>query len=164
MRATIAFSRDSKLWAEFPGAKARARAAVNASLRGAPKPAAPRVEIGVILSDDAQVRVLNAQWRGQDKATNVLSFPLPAGPATDGPTPLGDVVVAFETTRREAEAEGKSLADHFTHLVVHGTLHLLGYDHRTDGEANEMEALETLILMGLGVADPYAEPADEASA
>lgn len=113
-------------------------------------------ELSLLLTDDAHVRVLNRDWRGQDKPTNVLSFP--SADEDDEPGPLlGDVVVAQETTAREAEAEGKSFEDHLSHLLVHGLLHLFGFDHENDDEAEEMEALETEILAGLGIADPYAD-------
>lgn len=120
------------------------------------------VEIAITLSDDAEVQVLNRDWRGKDKPTNVLSFPGLEGAMAgllppDAPRPLGDLILAYETCAREAEEQGKSLADHARHLVVHGVLHLLGYDHETDAEAEEMEALETTILAGLGIADPYRE-------
>lgn len=115
-------------------------------------------ELSLLLTDDAHIRVLNRQWRDQDKPTNVLSFPS-ADEDDDEPGPLiGDVIVAHETTAREAAEEGKSFEDHFTHLLVHGLLHLFGYDHVEDDEAEEMEAFETEILAGLGVADPYADP------
>lgn len=115
-------------------------------------------ELSLLLTDDAHIRVLNKQWRDQDKPTNVLSFPS-ADEDDDEPGPLiGDVIVAYETTAREAAEEGKSFEDHFTHLLVHGLLHLFGYDHIEDDEAEEMEAFETEILAGLGVADPYADP------
>lgn len=115
-------------------------------------------ELSLLLTDDAHIRVLNRQWRDQDKPTNVLSFPS-ADEDDDEPGPLiGDVIVAHETTAREAAEEGKSFEDHFTHLLVHGLLHLFGYDHIEDDEAEEMEAFETEILAGLGVADPYADP------
>ncbi len=114
-------------------------------------------ELSLLLTDDAHIRVLNRQWRDQDKPTNVLSFPA-ADEDDDEPGPLlGDVVVAHETTAREAAEEGKTFDDHFTHLLVHGLLHLFGYDHIEDEEAEEMEAFETEILAGLGVADPYAD-------
>lgn len=118
---------------------------------------ADRAEVGVVLTDDARVRALNAAYRGKDKPTNVLSFPGldPDEPMTDGPVLLGDVVVAFETTAREAAEGGKPLRDHLTHLLVHGTLHLLGHDHEVEDEAEEMEALEVALLASLGVADPY---------
>lgn len=111
----------------------------------------------VVLSDDANVRILNAQWRDKDRPTNVLSFPAgPLPPSFEGPVPLGDIVLARETLDREAAEEGKALADHFAHLVVHGFLHLVGYDHETDEEAEEMEALERRILHRLAIDDPYA--------
>jgi len=108
----------------------------------------------VALADDAEVRRLNATWRGKDKATNVLSFPSPDNQAEPGF--LGDVVLARETVVSEARDLDVPLSHHFQHLVVHGLLHLLGYDHETDAEAEEMESLETAILAGLGVPDPYA--------
>lgn len=112
----------------------------------------------LMLSDDAGVRVLNKQWRGLDKPTNVLSFPMQAPPGARGRGPfgLGDIVIAQETLAREAAAMSLSPQDHFRHLVLHGLLHLLGYDHENDDEAEVMEALETRILATLGVADPYA--------
>lgn len=125
--------------------------------------ALPPVEVGVLLADDARVRGLNRDWRGKDKATNVLSFPArePGDPwPAEGPAHLGDIAVALETVLREAGEEGKDPADHLAHLVVHGTLHLLGHDHEAgDAEAEVMEALETGVLAGLGVADPYRDAA-----
>ena len=110
--------------------------------------------LAVLLTDDASVRRLNAQWRGIDKPTNVLSFP--PGAHQQGPvTSLGDIAIAYETTAREAKEEGKPLADHLAHLAVHGFLHLLGHDHETDAAAEDMEHLERVILARLGVPDPY---------
>jgi len=109
--------------------------------------------LAVLLTDDAAIRRLNAAWRGVDKPTNVLSFPAPAGRAS---APLGDIAIAYETTAREADAEGKPLAHHLAHLAVHGFLHLSGYDHQTEGEAEAMERLEREILGPLGVPDPYS--------
>jgi probable rRNA maturation factor len=115
------------------------------------------LEIAVVLADDAAVQRLNREHRGKDSPTNVLSFPAAgdAPPAADAPLLLGDVVLAGETIGREARAQGKPLADHLSHLVVHGVLHLLGYDHMRAAEARRMEALETEVLAGLGIADPY---------
>ncbi|SHF64680.1 probable rRNA maturation factor [Kaistia soli DSM 19436] len=116
-------------------------------------------ELSVVFTDDAHIRELNDAWRQKDKATNVLSFPgSPPGRGRFGPM-LGDVVVAVETVRNEADAEGISFDDHLTHLLVHGLLHLFGHDHIEDVEAERMEALETAILGRLGIADPYAERA-----
>jgi len=115
------------------------------------------VELSVVLAGDTAVRALNRDHRGKDSPTNVLSFP-PAFAPPSGPRPLGDVILALETVRREAAEQGKPAVDHLRHLVVHGVLHLSGYDHGTEAEAEEMEELERLILAGLGVADPYAEP------
>jgi probable rRNA maturation factor len=116
-----------------------------------------RVELAVMLTDDAGIRTLNHDWRGIDKPTNVLSFPavtLPGG--SSQPRALGDIAIAYETTRREAESENKPFGHHLSHLAVHGFLHLIGYDHETDDDAETMEALERQILARLGIPDPYA--------
>jgi len=119
-------------------------------------------EVSLMLADDELVRTLNRDYRGHDGATNVLAFAAMEG---DGPRPpgapvmLGDVVIAYETAADEAATGGRALADHLRHLVVHGMLHLLGFDHRSDDQAVDMEELEIRVLSGLGVADPYAEPA-----
>lgn len=142
-----------------PDAAALAEAAADAALAGMvrrPGGGAPVIE--VLLADDAEQRQLNRDWRGVDAPTNVLAFPAwePGAEIPPGaPLLLGDVVLALETVAREAEAQGKPLADHLSHLVVHGVLHLLGYDHATEAEAVAMEALETTILASLGVPDPY---------
>jgi probable rRNA maturation factor len=113
--------------------------------------------LSVVLTGDAEVRALNKTHLGKDKPTNVLSFPA-AFSEPDGPEALGDVILAFETVRAEADDQGKSLTDHLTHLVIHGTLHLMGLDHQNSEEAEEMEALERLLLGELGIDDPYSEP------
>lgn len=112
--------------------------------------------LSILLSDDETIAGLNTQFRGKDGPTNVLSFP--AGDVyPDGVVMLGDIAIAFETVEREAAASGIAVGDHLVHMVVHGTLHLLGYDHQSDAEADDMESLETRVLAGLGIADPYAE-------
>ena len=118
-------------------------------------------ELTVVLADDLLVRRLNRQYRGQDRATNVLSFVGLDGPPEVRPeTPqlLGDVVLARETIFREAREQDKSPGDHLSHLVVHGVLHLLGFDHETEAQADLMETVERAVLAGLGVADPYRAP------
>lgn len=117
------------------------------------------VEVSVVLADDATVRTLNREYRGRDTPTNVLAFAQGVAvsePGT-GPLLLGDVVLAYETVRREAAAQNKSVADHTRHLVIHGLLHLLGFDHDTEAAAGDMERRETALLAALGVADPYAD-------
>ena len=115
-------------------------------------------EIAVLLTDDAAVAELNSRFRAKPGPTNVLSFPAAAGVAGH----LGDIALAYGVCAREAQAQGKPLAHHLQHLVAHGVLHLLGYDHANDAEAEEMEALERVILAGLGVPDPYgAERGDD---
>ena len=116
-------------------------------------------EASVMLTDDAQIRELNRTWRGKDKPTNVLSFPAPEQPGLDGPRHLGDIALAYETLVRESEEESKELAHHFAHLIVHGVLHLLGYDHEVEAEADIMEGLEVKALATLGIADPYRDTA-----
>ncbi|MDL2404634.1 rRNA maturation RNase YbeY [Rhizobium calliandrae] len=114
-------------------------------------------ELSLVFTDDAAIREINAEWRDQDKATNVLSFP--AFPLVPGGKPgpmLGDIIIAKETVEREAVELEKSFDDHLTHLMVHGFLHLFGYDHMNNSEAERMEGLETRILAGLGLSDPYA--------
>lgn len=115
-------------------------------------------EVSLVFTDDASIHEINAEWREQDKPTNVLSFP--AYPLVPGKLPgpmLGDIVIARETVEREAVALEKSFDDHLTHLLVHGFLHLFGYDHIDATEADIMEANETGILAGLGLSDPYAD-------
>ena len=110
--------------------------------------------MAVALIDDRAMRKLNRTYRGKDKPTNVLSFP--AGEAGEGKTrALGDIAIALGTVKREARAQGKALGDHVTHLMVHAVLHLLGYDHESDPDAEHMEALERKALAALGIADPY---------
>lgn len=144
-----------------PYGDAEIRACVEAAAYRAGLASSTTSELGVRLSTDAEVRTLNRTWREKDKATNILSFPVvPLAPG-DAPGPLmGDLVLARETLEREAAADGKAVLDHFRHLLVHGTLHLLGHDHEDDASGDAMEALEILALADLGVADPYGEPAE----
>lgn len=140
-------------WSAVPDAQAlieRAAAAIAKEMVGAAKSGT----IAVALSSDASVEVLNGQFRGKSKPTNVLSFPAGEG-APDGF--IGDVILASETVRREAAAQGVPFDHHVQHLVVHGILHLLGYDHIAADDAERMEALEISILSKLGIANPYTE-------
>jgi len=148
-------------WAEL--AEAAAEAAI-AESRFPSLAAGPRsIELSVRLADDDSVRVLNAQWRGKDKPTNVLSFPLSdesdlASASTDGPDlMLGDIILARGVCAAEAAEKAIAIDQHAAHLLVHGTLHLLGYDHHDDDGAADMEARETRALARLGIADPYRE-------
>lgn len=131
---------------------------------------ADKAEVSVLACDDARISSLNAEFRGKPIATNVLSWPadtlspyelggLPTPPRTgpDGLVSLGDIAISWETCAREAKEARKTVTDHATHLVVHGTLHLLGYDHETDPDADRMESLERKILGKLGIDDPYSD-------
>jgi len=158
---------ESRLWNDEPNAAAIVHDAITTAatvVRALPRASG---EVSVVLTDDAAIRKLNREWRGLDKPTNVLSFPAaPHGAAAaqaaavaqhgpGGPPLLGDIVIAYETTAREAVAETKLFAHHVAHLAVHGFLHLLGYDHDSDAEAEEMERLETRILARLDMPDPH---------
>lgn len=139
----------------LPDAERLAREAAAAALRAAV--AAGDGELSVLLTGDETVRALNRDYRGKDRSTNVLAFEIGDAPAAPGePRLLGDIVVACGTVCREAREQGKPLADHFRHLIVHGVLHLLGHDHIDDDEAAKMEAAETAILAAMGIGDPYA--------
>ena len=128
--------------------------------RAALAPRTASVEVSILLADDARLHELNRTFRGVDRPTNVLAFPAHAGDDVAPPGAehlLGDIALAYQTTCVEAADQGLTLAHHLSHLVVHGTLHLLGYDHQSDAEAEVMEARERTLLAGLGIADPYAE-------
>jgi probable rRNA maturation factor len=116
----------------------------------------PDGEIVVLLTNDEEVRALNARFRGKDAATNVLSFPAPS--TAQGV--IGDIAMGLGVCRSEAAAQGKTLSAHLQHLVAHGVLHLLGYDHETDAEAEVMEGVERAVMRGLGAPDPYAARED----
>jgi len=184
--AEIATLVEDRAWPRrLPGCRRLARRAAAAALEGAPEAAAlgPRLALTVVLADDRLTRRLNRDFRGRDRATNVLAFadlegprpPSPAGtapavtptvtPAVPGPAlHLGNVVLARETLEREARDQGKRLADHLAHLVVHGVLHLIGYDHQDAAQRARMEAREIVILAALGIADPYGGSAAGAEA
>lgn len=145
-------------WANLAEEAAQAAATV------APELANPRLSASLLFADDSEVRTLNRQWRAKDKPTNVLSFPMlerapllalaPSGP----PEMLGDIALALETCSREAAEKGTALEAHALHLIIHGLLHLAGYDHETSlADAAAMEALEIKALALLGLADPYGD-------
>lgn len=126
------------------------RRAVAETIKQAELAIKPAAELSLVLCDDEMIQELNREWRQINKPTNVLSFPgEPTGML------LGDIIISVETTKRESDLENKTFEDHFSHLVIHGFLHLFGYDHETDQEADHMESLETKILNELGIADPY---------
>ena len=142
---------EDEAWRVLPDAEGVVLRAVAAAFTGKP------CTVDVLLGNDADIQKLNRDFRKNDKPTNVLSFPAALMPVPPGEMAhLGDIVLAFETVAREAHVEKKSLSDHVTHLVVHGTLHLLGFDHETEAEAEVMENRERDILAKLGIADPYA--------
>jgi probable rRNA maturation factor len=149
---------ESSAWQALPDAEDIVRHAIAFAAASEPMTNYRGAELSVMLCDDQTIAGLNARWRGHEQPTNVLSFPAPPlpGAAPDERVPLGDIAIAYETVAREASEQGKPVADHLSHLVVHGFLHLLGYDHHMDGEAERMERLERDILARIGVADPYA--------
>ncbi len=154
MKVSLDISVPSSLWRGLPRARAIARETIAAA--AAESGAGPEGMVSLCLADDATLRALNARWRGIDKATNVLSFPSASVGALGDATMLGDIALAYETLAREADNLCVPLADHYRHLIAHGFLHLIGYDHERDAEAERMEALETRILARLGAADPHA--------
>jgi probable rRNA maturation factor len=143
---------ESPLWQAQPDSAAVIRRALDVASAELSTDAA---ELAIVLTDDSSMRALNRQWRDIDKPTNVLSFPAPR--SANGASPaLGDIVIAYETSLKEADREEMPFSHHLAHLAVHGFLHLMGYDHEGDGEATVMEDLERSILAQIGVPDPYA--------
>jgi probable rRNA maturation factor len=138
-------------WKTVPNLRKLTRQAIKAAIVG------DDLSISVLFTSDAEILEINKQWRGKAKPTNVLSFPVSAEtPVPEGePRPLGDIVLAFGTIVKEASEQKKSVASHVSHLIVHGLLHLLGYDHEIDAEAEIMEAREVEVLKKLGIEDPY---------
>lgn len=151
-------------WPSLPDWEELSVRAASALAQVTPELAHPRLSASILFADDAEVHALNAEWRGKDKPTNVLSFPMLERDkllalTTDGPPELlGDIILALETCQLEADEKGLSLEHHATHLIVHGLLHLAGYDHETSPEdARAMETLEIKALALLGIADPYGD-------
>jgi probable rRNA maturation factor len=150
-------------WQGEPDAEAVIHRAINAAAAIADADVG-EAELAVMLTDDSGIQTLNRNWRGVDKPTNVLSFPAlqPTGSGTpdDVPRMLGDIAIAYQTTRKEADDGQKPFDHHLSHLAVHGFLHLIGYDHEKDDGAEAMESLEQEILAQLGIPDPYADRVD----
>lgn len=143
----------SPRWKAQPRAKTALRRAIAAA---AATVSTTRGELAIVLTDDSEMRALNRRWRGKDKPTNVLSFPAKDSFAVQGATRLlGDVVIAYQTTAREAREEHKTFTQHLSHLAVHGYLHLLGYDHEAERDAKRMEKLEAAVLARLNLPNPY---------
>jgi probable rRNA maturation factor len=142
----------SPLWAAQPLAGQTVRDAINAA---ASELSTAGGEVSIVLTDDSVVATLNRDWRGIDRPTNVLSFPATGHNAGEGTRLLGDIVIAYETLGRECKDENRIFLHHLAHLTVHGFLHLFGYDHQTDIQADEMEGLESKIMARLNMPDPY---------
>src|SRR5437868_579791 len=146
-------------WQTEPDAEAVIHRAIQAAAEIADADVG-ETELAIMLTDDAGIRTLNNNWRGIDKPTNVLSFPAlqpTAGAPPDAPRMLGDIAIAYETTRKQADDEEKPFDHHLSHLAVHGFLHLIGYDHENDDDAEAIEGLEREILAQLGIPEPYAD-------
>jgi probable rRNA maturation factor len=155
----------SQRWRKYSTAKTLVKKAVLAAAKAI---STSPTELAIVLSDDSTIRALNRDWRGKNAPTNVLSFPAPGRPSPsagqcrgggkhENPSPyIGDIVIAYEMVAREAAAEGKPFGHHLAHLAIHGFLHLHGYDHENDRDAQEMERLERRILARLAIPDPYA--------
>jgi len=159
--AEIAVRILEKRWLEpLPACEGLARTAIETALQQLDM-LQPELEVSLALADDETIRALNRDYRHKDSPTNVLAFPAPPNLMPEGPRLLGDIILAFETVSAEAEAQSKSLSNHLQHLVVHGLLHLLDFDHGTDEDASKMEQLEKQILQQLDVPDPYEQQAPE---
>jgi probable rRNA maturation factor len=158
-RLNVSVVHHSAAWRSAGVTDAALARAARAAFAVASGPSSATNEASLLLTDDAEMRTLNATWRGKDAATNVLSFPAsaPLACGLSEPGPLGDVALGYETTLKEAGEANIAFADHVAHLVVHGVLHLLGLDHVQDDAAEQMETLERRALASLGIADPYAE-------
>jgi probable rRNA maturation factor len=152
----IDFLTEDDAWLALPEREALARRAAHAvfEVLGAPE---PQSELSVVFTSDETVAELNRTWRGKAGPTNVLSFPAASDVAGQGPGTLGDIVLAAGVVRAEAAAQGKPLANHTIHLIIHGILHLLGHDHAEDATAEAMERLEAQAMDLLGLPDPYGE-------
>lgn len=157
MSVTIDIAVEAESWHRILGAELIAHRAAQAAFDDAET---GEGEVSILLTNDAQIRELNRTYRGKDKPTNVLSFPS-EDKTESGARFYGDIALAYETLNREAAEEGKRLDAHLSHLVVHGVLHLLGFDHDNERDAEAMEARETKIVTRLGFADPYASAAEE---
>jgi probable rRNA maturation factor len=149
---TIDIQVASRLWKAQPLAEQIARDAIAAATAALP---AGGGEVSIVLTDDKAIRILNRDWRGIDKPTNVLSFPASKATAGGGTIMLGDIVIAYETLERECVDEDRIFLHHLAHLTAHGFLHLIGYDHQNDAEADKMERLERKIMARLKMPDPY---------
>lgn len=150
----------SPLWDAQPAADATVRAAIAAAAALSTSGG----EVSILLTDDSAIRVLNRDWRGIDKATNVLSFPAPEILSKGAAGILGDIVIAYETLQRECTDEDRDFLHHLTHLTVHGYLHLVGYDHQNDADAAAMESLESKIMTRMQLPDPWQHDREQSGA
>lgn len=156
MKPVIDIAIEAEAWDSFEDPFGLAGIVIGQTISQSGVKLAEGAEVSIVLCDDAFIVDLNRKWRQIDKPTNVLAFPS-GGPIASTPV-LGDIVIAFETASKEAEELGKPLRDHVAHLLAHGFLHLIGYNHIRDADAEAMEALERSVLARLGIEDPYQEP------
>jgi len=149
---SITIQVQSPLWEAEPAAEQTVRDAIAAA---AATLSTADNEVSILLTDDKAIRLLNREWRGIDKPTNVLSFPAATTKASVRLPLFGDIVIAYETLKRECDDEGRIFPHHLAHLTVHGFLHLIGYDHQVEAQAEEMEGLESKIMMRMQMPDPH---------
>ncbi len=159
-RLSVSINCDHAGWRPVAGQRRIIMAAIDAALQSPPAMPRAGAEVSVLLTGDARMSQINASWRGIDRPTNVLSFPAATGAAIGNSPMLGDIVLAYETVRREALDEAKDIGAHVSHLVIHGLYHLLGDDHETELDADLMEQREIAALALLGIANPYQERHD----
>ncbi len=155
MTPSIDLSIECDSWSAVEALEALAQSVIAACVTETARAIPDKSEVSLLFCDDAAIRMLNKTWRAKDAPTNVLSFPVPTRKGKTPSPMLGDIVIAYETTAAEAARDAKTLRDHTAHLIAHGFLHLVGFDHESEAEAELMENAERRILRQLGIADPY---------
>ncbi len=156
MKVELEITIEDRRWSEIANLKEVAAEAISSAYAESECDLGSAFLVSLLFCNDSRIKELNREWRHQDKATNVLSFPAPPDLMMDGYLVLGDLALSYETVLRESETEEKKIIDHLSHLIIHGFLHLLGFDHETESDAEEMEWIERRSLEKIGIMDPYA--------